>query len=154
MKILDFLNPDAIISQLRASSKEEVLAELVQPIASMNPHVDKAILLRTLLERESLGSTGIGGGVAIPHGKVEGLATLSASFGRSSQGIEFGSMDNKPTYLFFLLVAPRNSAGDHLKALARISKLLQDPLFKSSIQHADSRDRIFAIFEEYDRRLP
>ncbi len=154
MKILDFLHPEAIIAQLRARSKEEVLAELVQPIASSNPNVDKGIILRTLLERESLGSTGIGGGVAIPHGKIEGLSTLSASFGKSDTGIEFGSMDNKPAFLFFLLVAPRNSAGDHLKALARISKLLQDPLFKNSIIKADSSESIFAIFQEYDRRLP
>jgi len=154
MKILDFLHPEAIIAHLRASSKEEVLDELVQPIASLNQNIDKSFLIRTLLERESLGSTGIGGGVAIPHGKIDGLSGLSASFGKSSGGIEFGSMDNKPTFLFFLVVAPRNSAGDHLKALARISKLLQDPLFKNSILREDSSERIFAIFEEYDRRLP
>ena len=154
MKILDFLYPDAIIAHLRASSKEEVLAELIQPVVSLNPSVDKNLLMRTLLERESLGSTGIGGGVAIPHGKIEGLSGLCASFGRSEVGIEFGSMDNKPAFLFFLLVAPLNSACDHLKALARISKLFQDTLFKSSILKENSKERIFAIFEEYDRRLP
>jgi PTS system nitrogen regulatory IIA component len=154
MRILDFLRYDAIISSLEAVSKEQVLDELVGPIAEANPGIDRAGLLKTLISRESLGSTGIGGGVAIPHGKFEGLDHLVASFGRSSKGVDFSSMDNKPAYLFFLLVAPRNSAGEHLKALARISRLFKDPLLKSSLQQAESADEIYRILEEYDMRLP
>lgn len=154
MRIFDFLRYDCIIESLTATSKEEVLVELVEPVARANPDLDKVGLIRTLIERENLGSTGIGGGVAIPHGKFEGLDHLAASFGRSSAGVEFGSMDNKPAYLFFLLVAPKNSAGDHLKALARISRLFKDPLLKNSLIRARSVDDIFALLKEYDERLP
>jgi len=154
MRILDFLHIDGIIPRLRASSKEEVLVEMVQPIFQEHPYLDRDCLLKTLLDRENLGSTGIGGGIAIPHGKIDGLGGLSASFGRSIKGIDFGSMDSKPAYLFFLLVAPKNSAGDHLKALARVSRLLQDPFFKTGIQQAESQQEIFSLLDEYDRRLP
>ncbi len=154
MRILDFLRFDAIISSLKANSKEEVLEELVGPIANANPNIDKDALIRTLISRESLGSTGIGGGVAIPHGKYDGLDHLVASFGRSIKGVDFSSMDNKPAFLFFLLVAPKNSASDHLKALARISRLFKDPLLKSSLQQAKTSEEIYRILEEYDLRLP
>jgi len=154
MKILDFLHSDAIISSLAANSKEEVLQELVGPLAISNPDLDKDGLVKILIERENLGSTGIGGGIAIPHGKLEGLRHLIASFGKSEAGVDFSSMDNKPAHLFFLLVAPKNSAGEHLKALARISRLFKDPLLKTSLLQADSTDEIFRLLEEYDRRLP
>ena len=154
MKILDFLHADAIISSLAAHSKEEVLQELVGPLAISNPDLDKAGLVRILIERENLGSTGIGGGIAIPHGKLDGLHHLIASFGKSEAGVDFSSMDNKPAHLFFLLVAPKNSAGEHLKALARISRLFKDPLLKNSLLQADSRDEILRLLEEYDLRLP
>lgn len=154
MKILDFLHYEGIIASLQAGSKKDVLVELVEPISQANPHLDKTGLIHTLLERENLGSTGIGGGVAIPHGKFEGLRSLSATFGRSINGIDFNSMDNKPAHLFFLLVAPRNSAGEHLKALARISRLLKDPMLKNGLQKAESADQIFHILEEYDHRIP
>lgn len=154
MKILDFLRYDAIISSLAAHSKDEVLKELVQPISQANPNLDRDGLVRTLIERESLGSTGIGGGIAIPHGKFEGLHHLIASFGKSEAGIDFSSMDNRPAHLFFLLVAPKNSAGEHLKALARISRLFKDPLLKSGLLQAESKEEIFRLLEEYDLRLP
>lgn len=154
MRILDFLPYEGIISSLKAGSKEEVLVELVEPVAALNPKLDKARLIKTLIERENLGSTGIGGGVAIPHGKFDGMSHLAGVFGRSVGGIDFSSMDNQPAHLFFLLVAPKNSAGDHLKALARISRLFKDPLLKDGLRQADSADEIFSILEEYDRRLP
>lgn len=154
MRILDFLRFDGIIASLKAGSKEEVLKELVEPVAKANPYLDKARLVKTLVERENLGSTGIGGGVAIPHGKFEGLRQLVGAFGRSVGGIDFGSMDKQPAHFFFLLVAPKNSAGDHLRALARISRLFKDPLLKSGLRQAASADEIFGILEEYDRRIP
>ncbi|MBI4965887.1 MAG: PTS sugar transporter subunit IIA [Desulfomonile tiedjei] len=154
MKILDFLRADAIISSLAAHSKEEVLQELAEPITKANPGMDKEGLVRTLVDRENLGSTGIGGGIAIPHGKFEGLKHLTASFGKSDAGIDFNSMDNRPAHLFFLLVAPKNSAGEHLKALARISRLFKDPLLKNGLLQTESKDEIFRLLEEYDLRLP
>lgn len=154
MRVLDFLCPTSIIASLVATSKEEALKELLEPIVKENRNLNKTGLIKTLLERENLGSTGIGGGVAIPHGKSEGLDRLTASFGRSVRGVDFNSMDNKPAHLFFLLVAPKNSAGDHLKALARISRLFKDPLLKDSLQHAESAEEIFELIEEWDLKLP
>jgi len=154
MRIFDFLQQDSIIASLRAAKKEEVLAELVDPIVQAHPQMDRAAMVKILLERENLGSTGIGGGIAIPHGKFDGLKHLTASFGRSVHGVDFNSMDNKPAHLFFLLAAPRNSAGDHLKALARISRLFKDPLLKNGLQQAETRDQIVRLLEESDLRLP
>jgi nitrogen PTS system EIIA component len=154
MRILDFLQYDAIIASLQASTKEEVLVELVAPIAEANASVDRDLLIKTLIERENLGSTGIGGGIAIPHGTLEGLNQLVASFGKSEPGVDFNAMDSKPTHLFFLLVAPKNSAGEHLKALARISRLFKDPILKRDLQQAETADDIYRLLEESDHRLP
>jgi len=154
MRILDFLRHEGIIPSLKAHTKEEVLEELVDPITQANSIIDKGRLIKILMERESLGSTGIGGGIAIPHGTMEGLDRLVASFGKSAKGIDFRSMDNKPAHLFFLLVAPKNSARDHLKALARISRIFKDPILKRELQQAKSSDEIYRILEESDVRLP
>ena len=154
MRILDFLNYDAIIASLEGTTKEEILVELVAPIAQGDSSVNRDLLIRTLIERENLGSTGIGGGIAIPHGTLEGLEHLVASFGKSEGGVDFNSMDNKPAHLFFLLVAPKNSAGEHLKALARVSRLFKDPILKRDLQQADSADMIYRLLEESDQRLP
>ncbi|MFH0958346.1 MAG: PTS sugar transporter subunit IIA [Pseudomonadota bacterium] len=154
MRILDFLGSDAIIGSMKATSKEEALAELVAPILEANPSLDKKQLLKTILEREKLGSTGLGGGVAIPHGKLEGLEKLAASFGRSENGIDFSSMDNKPTYLFFMLIAPKDCAGDHLKALARISRLFKDPILTNNLKQAENSAQIYGLLEESDLKFP
>jgi len=153
MRILDFLQSDAILPSLKSETKEAVLAELVEPIAVSNPGIDSSGLVKILIARENLGSTGIGGGIAIPHGKYEGLQQLTASFGRSTKGIDFNSMDNKPAYLFFLIVAPMGCAGEHLKALARISRLFKDPLLKTSLQKAQTADDIFRIIEDHDMNI-
>ncbi len=154
MKILDFLCLEGIICPLESDTKAGILEELVQPITKANPTIDKTGLIKILLERENLGSTGIGGGVAIPHGKFNGLKNLISSFGKSQKGVDFSSMDNKPAYIFFLLVAPKNSAGEHLKALARISRLLKDPMLLSGLQRAETPEGIYNLLEEYDARLP
>jgi len=154
MKILDFLKMDGIICPLESDTKSGILEELVKPITKTNPNLDKTGLIRILMERENLGSTGIGGGIAIPHGKFDGLKHLVSSFGKSHKGIDFSSMDNKPAFIFFLLVAPKKSAVEHLKALARISRLLKDPMLLSGLQQAESPTRIYSLLEEYDSRLP
>jgi len=154
MRILDFLSHDTIIASLQSQSKEEVLAELVEPIARANSRLDRRVLLQTLIDRENLGSTGIGGGIAIPHGMFDRLDRLMASFGKSDGGVDFSSMDNKPAHLFFLLVAPKNNAGEHLKALARISRLFKDPMLKRDLQQARTADDIYRLLEESDLRLP
>lgn len=150
MKIGDILSGDLIVSELTSKNKKEVLEELVGVIVKQNNLLNKEELIEVLLERERLGSTGIGDGIAIPHGKLKNIDTLLASFGKSIDGVDFDSMDGKPTHLFFLLVAPENSAGIHLKALAGISRLLKDSSFKQDLMEAKSKDDLFKTIIERD----
>jgi PTS system nitrogen regulatory IIA component len=150
MKILDILDKRLIIPQLASTSKEGVLRELVRAIAQVEKQVDENRLMEILLERESLGSTGIGEGIAIPHGKSKDAKRLIASFGRSLPGMDFQSMDGKPTHLFFLLIAPENSAGTHLKALARISRLMKDSVFRKRLMEVNSAEEIYFLFSAED----
>jgi PTS system nitrogen regulatory IIA component len=149
MKIVEFLQPAAVIDNLAGTAAPAVLSELARPLATSHK-VDAKRLLETLLEREKLGSTGIGDGVAIPHGKVPGLPVLMASFGRSKGGVDFKAIDGKPTYLFFTLFAPENSAGAHLKALARISRIFKNPAFRESIMKAADAAEIYRLIETED----
>jgi PTS system nitrogen regulatory IIA component len=151
MKIVEFLQPGAVVDDLAGHTGPDVLGELSRPLAAGHK-VDAQRLLETLLEREKLGSTGIGDGVAIPHGKVPGLPALMASFGRSRSGVDFKAIDGKPTYLFFTLFAPENSAGAHLKALARISRIFKNPAFRESIMKAADAAEIFRLIESEDSK--
>ena len=150
MKIQDIVSPEAIVDDLRADSKEGVLRELSEVIANIVPKLSADSLAAILMERESLGSTGIGDGVAIPHGKVGGIEHLVAAFGRSRNGVQFHSLDGKPAHLFFLIMAPEYSAGMHLKALARISRLLKDERFRRSLLDAEDADELRRILREED----
>jgi len=152
MKILDILDKRMIISQLASTHKTGVLRELVRVLAQVEKEVDEEKMVEILLERESLGSTGIGEGVAIPHGKSPEVKKLLASFGRSLPGVDFQSMDGKPAHLFFLLVAPENSAGIHLKALARISRLMKEQNFRKRLMEANSAEEIYSLFCEGDEK--
>ena len=149
MKILDVLQKEAIISDLKSQDKKEILEELVSPIARITG-VNHKDLVRVLMDREQLGSTGIGGGIGIPHGKLKQLESLALGFGLSRKGVDFESMDNQPTHIFFLLVTPENSTGLHLKMLARISKILKHDQFKEKLLNASNRDEIFSIIKEED----
>jgi PTS system nitrogen regulatory IIA component len=151
MKIVEFLRSDAVIANLSGQTGQAVLAELCRPLAG-SYKIDAQRLVDTLLDREKLGSTGIGEGVAIPHGKVPGLPGLIASFGRSPQGIDFRAIDGRPTHLFFALFAPENSAGAHLKALARISRIFKNPAFRDSILKAGSAADIYRLIEGEDSK--
>lgn len=141
------------MEELKAGTKEEVITELASVVAGNCEEIAPIELARILLERESLGSTGIGEGVAIPHGKYPGIKFLTGALGRSTKGIDFQSMDGKPAHLFFLLVAPENSAGLHLKALARISRLLKTERFRKKIMDAESHAEMVEILREEDERL-
>lgn len=151
MKIVEFLRSDAVIASLSGQAAPAVLAELVRPLAA-SQKVDGQRLVETLLDREKLGSTGIGEGVAIPHGKVPGLPGLMASFGRSAGGVDFRAIDGKPTHLFFALFAPENSAGTHLKALARISRIFKNPAFREAIMRAPDAAEIYRLIEAEDAK--
>jgi PTS system nitrogen regulatory IIA component len=150
MKITDILDPDAILPDMQATSKQEALEELAAVVVRRHPAIDGARLVNVLLEREELGSTAIGEGIAIPHGKLPGISSVVAVFGRSLPGVEFDSLDGSPTRLFFLLVAPEDSAGVHLKALARISRLLKDRDFRARLFAGTTREELFATIREED----
>jgi PTS system nitrogen regulatory IIA component len=152
MKISEFLSSNAVVSELSAHSKAAVLDELCQALARAHPELKAERLLEVLREREKLGSTGIGEGVAIPHGKMGGLPQLMASFGVSRPGVDFDAIDGKPTHLFFALVAPENSAGIHLKALARISRLFKNNRFRESILEARTSEDIYQLIAQEDAR--
>lgn len=145
MKLSEILKPQFIITDLKAHDKKGVLEELTQIITEQEASLNKGALLQVLLERERLGSTGIGDGIALPHGKLKGLNKLLISFGRSIEGLNFDSIDEQPAYLLFLLLAPENSAGMHLKALAKISRMLKDSNFRWRLMGAKSREEIYNI---------
>jgi len=153
MKITDFLDEASIIPDLRSISKKGILEELSNALVQRGKLPDRDKVVEVLLEREKLGSTGIGDGIAIPHGKMKEINGLVTSFGRSIQGANFESIDNKPAHLFFLLIAPENSAGIHLKALARISRLLKDPSFRNRLMEAKDRHDLFGIITEEDEKF-
>ncbi len=153
MKLSDILKPESIIANLHAHDKKGALEELSGVITDQEPSLNKGYLLQVLLERERLGSTGIGEGIALPHGKVNKLDRLLVSFGRSLEGLSFDSIDDQPAYLFFLLVAPENSPGAHLQALAKISRVLKDSNFRQRLLDAKSKDEIYRIIVEKDQEV-
>lgn len=147
MKILDALHKDAILYELKSLDKKGVLEELVAPVAKISG-LSHEHLVRVLMDRERLGSTGIGSGIGIPHGKLKGLESLILGFGLSKRGVDFESMDGLPTHIFFLLMTPENSTGIHLKLLARISKILKNETFREKLLNAEDRDEIYSIIME------
>ncbi len=150
MKITELLKKEFILEQLKAKSKQEALAELAGVFVRGKIKVDSGAMLRVLMEREKLGSTGIGDGVAIPHGKLAGLDEILVAFGRSREGIAFEALDGKPVHLFFLLMAPENSAGQHLKALAKISRMLKDGEFRKKLLETQMHDDLVRAITEKD----
>ena len=152
MKIMDFLNEKAVCVNLKAQDKKGALLELVDLLYKAGEIKDKEELVDTLLARESLGSTGIGQGIGIPHGKLNKVKQLVAAFGISKKGVNFDSLDGEPVYIFFLLVAPEDSAGPHLKALARISRLLKDKFFRDILKAAKDEKEVIKIIKDEDEK--
>jgi nitrogen PTS system EIIA component len=148
MKVVDFLSSNRVIPTLRGTSKSEVLTEMAEHLAKVQPGIDAVALGRALEERELLASTAIGDGIAIPHGKLDTVDSLMGVLGRSVLGLDFDSIDGKPTHLVFMLVAPTASTGAHLKALARLSRLFRDALFRQRLIDAPDGDAMFRIIEE------
>lgn len=154
MKIVEFLSEKAVTANLKATNKEGVIRELVDILAKAEGIRNKEELVRVLLSRESLGSTGIGQGVGIPHGKTNTVKKLTAAFGLCPQGVNFEALDGEPVHLFFLLVAPEDSAGPHLKGLARISRLLKDKYFRESLKQLTDEKAILKLIKEEDAKKP
>ena len=153
MRLSEILDSRNIIPDLKARDKKKALEELAETIANSWPSVDKNALVKVLMERERLGSTGIGDGVAIPHGKFHGITEPVISFGRSIKGLDFESMDGQPVFLFFLLVAPENSASVHLKALARIAKLLKNSTFRKTLMEIPTRQELYKTIIQNDEEF-
>ncbi len=152
MNIMGFLDDRAISTDIKALQKEDVIRELVELLAKAGSIKERDVsrLFQILMKRESLGSTGIGQGVAIPHGKSDCVDRLVAAFGVSRTGVNFDSLDGELVHLFFLLVAPEDSAGPHLKALARISRLLKDKHFRDSLKASRDEKLLVKIIREED----
>ncbi|MBI5047785.1 MAG: PTS sugar transporter subunit IIA [Deltaproteobacteria bacterium] len=153
MRLIDILNRDCIIPDLKGRDKREALEEMVEELTFRVGGFNKERLLEVILERERLGSTGIGYGVAIPHARLKGLNSIIIFFGRSISGIEFQALDEKPAHLFFLIAAPEDSTTTHLKILARISRLLKDAVFRDKLMAASTREEIYDIIIEEDRKF-
>jgi PTS system nitrogen regulatory IIA component len=151
MRISEFLVNDAINLDLKATSKREVLAELLQPLQKLGKLSDVKKMVDVLVEREELGSTGIGGRIAIPHGKSPQVKELAAVLGISKAGVPFDALDGEPVNLFIALVAPEGSAGLHLKALARISSLLKDKAFKKALLAAPDKEEALRLIQGEDQ---
>ncbi len=152
MKIGEFLNEKAITANLKATTKEGIINELVDILAKAEGIKNKEELIRVLMNRESLGSTGIGQGVGIPHGKTNAAKRLVAAFGIAHQGVNFDALDGEPVFIFFLLLAPEDSAGPHLKALARISRLLKDKYFRESLKQLTDEKTILKLIRDEDAK--
>ena len=153
MNMKDALRESCVIADLKGGTKEEVLTELVSALKNAGLVQDVGQAVGVILEREKLGSTGIGDGVAIPHGKMKGLDRILCVFGRSKEGIDFDAVDGKPVHIFFLLLAPEDSAGLHIQMLSRISRILREPAFrKRLIEEGDDKD-LFANIVEEDKKF-
>lgn len=150
MQLNQIFKIEFINANLLAKSKDEALEELINTIIRGGLKLNSSYILDILKQRESLGSTGIGEGVAIPHGKISDLNDIVVAFGRSSDGIVYDSLDGKPVHIFFLLLAPENSAGQHLKILAKISKMLKDANFRKKLLKAESQNDLYKIIMEQE----
>ena len=153
MKITDFLTADRVIADLSGKEKPQVLEEMAHQLADSRSDLDAAQVLRVLQDREKISTTAIGEGVAIPHGKLPSVEKISGLFARSLQGVDFASLDGEPTYLFFTLIAPQDAAADHLKALARISRLLKDPDLRHRLLAAATSQDLYNIIASEDQKF-
>jgi len=154
MKIMDFLKEKAISAHLKSKDKRQVIEELTELLVKAG-EIDgdaKEKVIKALLDREKIGSTGIGEEVAIPHAKLDMVKEMVAAFGRSPQGVDFDSLDGEPAYIFFLLLAPTDSTGPHLKALARLSRILKDKPFREALKKAETEEEILRLVKEEDSK--
>lgn len=154
MKIMDFLSQDGISVDLRSVNKTDAIKEIVELLIAAGEvdKKDKAKVVELLLAREALGSTAIGHNVGIPHAKTDCVKDLIGAFGLSKRGVDFDSLDGEPVYIFFLLLAPQDSAGPHLKALARISRLIKDKYFRDTLRQAKDKKDVIRIIEAEDEK--
>ncbi|MEW6374584.1 MAG: PTS sugar transporter subunit IIA [Thermodesulfobacteriota bacterium] len=152
VKLLDYLKEEWVIPDLQGTDKRSILKELSSVLVKPCQMASSEELVQILLDREKLGSTGIGEGIAIPHGRLKKVKNFFISFGRSIKGVDFDSIDQNPSLLFFLVIAPENSAVENLKLLGRIVTLLKDTSFKKRLIGARSQKELFQIIAEEDEK--
>lgn len=150
MRITEFLKLDAVVPTLQGRNKAEIILELANALAKVAPSVTPERIHEVLIEREKIGSTGMEKGVAIPHGRVTELNELVACVGISHEGVDFGARDNKPSQFFFALIAPENSAGMHLKALSKVSRLFRSDSLRDALLAAPTAEALYALIASED----
>jgi nitrogen PTS system EIIA component len=150
MKLVELLTEKAVIPEIRATKKNAVIRELAGCLARTHGGVTEDDVVRVLLERERLGSTAIGEGIAIPHGKLPSVSSVIACLGRSRKGVNFDSEDGQPAHFFIVMIAPASATGEHLKALARISRVFKNREFRSRLMAAENAAEIFRLIESED----
>ena len=154
MTLLDILSPESTVVGLQSSTKEEIIGELVDMLKVGDSITDREKVLQAVLDREKIMSTGIGDGIAIPHGKSDSVIHLAAALGIHKHGVDFEALDGEPANVFFLLVSPANVSGPHIKALARISRLLKNDAFKKQLVKATSAEEMLAAIETEEKNHP
>lgn len=153
MKIVDILSKDAVKVDLQARDKKSVIEEISELVVRSAGLTDKQGIVQVLMEREALGSTGIGLNVAIPHAKLQGVDSIIAALARSKEGIDFGSIDGQPVMLFFVLISGVNTAGTHLKALAKISRLLKNDETREALISCNCSVEMYEILSREESKL-
>jgi len=149
MRLDEYLDRELVLPELVSSTKSEVLREMTGAIAARHPHLDAELALAVLLDREGLGTTGIGDAVAIPHGKLPGLESIIVLVARSKMGVDFEALDFKPCSIFFLVLAPEQMTGIHLRILAHISRLIKDDSFRKDFYDAKDQDALYKLLLSY-----
>jgi PTS system nitrogen regulatory IIA component len=153
LKITDFLTPERVMTSLKSHEKNAALKEMADQLVACEPALDREKVLQVLVDRERISTTAIGEGVAIPHGKLAGVQGVVGVFARSREGVDFASLDGELTHLFFVLIAPEDAAADHLKALARISRLLKDAAFRKQLMVGKTSQEIFNMIAAEDQKF-
>ncbi len=152
MKIAEILQEQCVVADIRGKTKKEIITELVETLAKARLVKDVEPVVNVVMDREKLGSTGIGNGVAVPHGKLKSINNIMCAFGRSQNGVDFDAVDRAPVHIFFLVLAPEDSASLHLKVLSRITKILRDQsLRKKIIKLTNVRELYTSILEEDEK---
>ncbi len=153
MKIAELLREQCVVADIRGKTKKEIITELVETLANARLIEDIEAVVNVVMEREKLGSTGIGNGVAIPHGKLKNISNIMCAFGRSVNGVDFDAVDRAPVHIFFLVLAPEDSASLHLKVLSRITKILRDQSLRKKVIKLSNRHDIYMSILEEDEKI-
>ncbi len=153
MKIAEILQEQCVVAEIRGKTKKEIIAELVEALAKARLVKDVEPVVNVVMDREKLGSTGIGNGVAVPHGKLKNINNIMCAFGRSKNGVDFDAVDRAPVHIFFLVLAPEDSASLHLKVLSRITKILRDQSLRKKIIKLTNVHELYTSILEEDEKI-